>query len=85
MQALFCEKKHFFHRFFCVFPVEKASSLHLCISGTKKERRTEVRRIRQCLFRFREAYLILLSYGMPSAFGALERLEVKASTIREMM
>ena len=32
-----------------------------------------------------QAYLMLLSYGLPSALGALERLEVKASTIREMM
>ncbi len=30
-------------------------------------------------------YLLPLSYGMPSAFGALECLEVKARTTREMM
>ena len=31
-----------------------------------------------------EAYLLLLSYGIPSALGALEFLEVSARTIREI-
>ena len=30
-------------------------------------------------------YLLPLSYGIPSAFGARERFDVKASTISEMM
>ena len=32
----------------------------------------------------RSGYLLLLSYGIPSAFGAREFLEVKARTTREI-
>ncbi len=41
--------------------------------------------IRGDFFLVSAVYRLPLSYGMPSAFGALERLEVKASTIREVM
>ena len=57
-------------------------SLPICIARRRKKISPE---IRGDFYLVSAVYRLPLSYGMPSAFGALERLEVKASTIREVM